>query len=148
MNTHKGANEMIEELRQFIRHPSSIPIKFKLRGRERTEPLKDVGKGGLCFKASQFIAAGETIQIQISACQPVFAAEGIVRWCRQEGQQFLVGVVFKDSVRFALRMVEQICYIENYRYQVLASTGVALSSEQAASEWIRKYAARFPLKPD
>jgi hypothetical protein len=140
-----GANEMIEEQRQFIRHPSSIPIKFKLRGGEQTEPMQDVGNGGLCFKASQSIAAGETIQIQIAACQPAFAAEGIVRWCRQEGQQFLVGVVFKDkAVRFALRMVEQICHIENYRHQVLASTGVDLSSEQAASEWIHKYAARFP----
>ena len=41
-------------------------------------------------------------------------------------------------------MVEQICHIEQYRREVLKKEGRRLSSEEAASEWIVKYASDFP----
>ncbi len=41
-------------------------------------------------------------------------------------------------------MVEQVCYIEDYRRFVLMHEGRELSQEDAASEWIAKYAAQFP----
>jgi len=140
---------MIEEFREYIRHPSSIPITFTLRKDEHTSPLKDVGKGGVCFKVSQMLPVGEKIQIQINACKPAFQAEGIVCWCKHYKQGYLVGVTFTDkAVRFAIRMVEQVCYIENYRKQVFAEQGVSISSEQAAMEWIRDHAAQFPIQSD
>jgi hypothetical protein len=41
-------------------------------------------------------------------------------------------------------MIEQICHIEHYRQEVLRVEGRKLSSKEAASEWISKYARDFP----
>ncbi|WP_438970024.1 PilZ domain-containing protein [Methylophaga sp.] len=136
---------MIHEPREFIRHPSSIPIHFSLGKEQRTRPVKDVGSGGLCFRSTEAVSVGKSIHIYISSCRPTFSAEGIVRWCEQEGDEFLVGVAFKDkSVRFAVRMVEQLCYIEDYRQQKEAETGQEMTSHQAAIQWIEENAETFP----
>jgi len=49
-----------------------------------------------------------------------------------------------EQVAFRMRMMEQLCHIENYRQQVLDTEGRALNPEQAASEWIDHHAAAFP----
>ena len=41
-------------------------------------------------------------------------------------------------------MIEQICHIENYRQLIKKEQGIELSSEQAAKQWIQKYAHTFP----
>ena len=41
-------------------------------------------------------------------------------------------------------MVEQICHIEHYKSEVLAREGRHLDGEQAAREWIQKFAHGFP----
>ena len=41
-------------------------------------------------------------------------------------------------------MVEQICHIEQYKQDVFEKDGRRLSGEQAALEWIEKYATDFP----
>jgi hypothetical protein len=41
-------------------------------------------------------------------------------------------------------MVQQVCSIENYRREVQQREGRALTTQEAASEWIAKYAGRFP----
>lgn len=136
---------MIEELRQFIRHPSSIPIRYRRGQQPMRQTAVDISQGGVCFTSPQPIAAGELILLEIDFCEPTFSAEGIVRWCQQEGGQFLIGVGFKDrTVRFAVRMVEQICHIEAYRRQLEAESGEKISSEQAAYRWIANFAGRFP----
>lgn len=136
---------MIEELRQFIRHPSSIPIRFRLGQRRHIQTARDISQGGLCFTSEQPVRTGEEIQVEITSCEPGFSAEGIVRWCRREGEKYLIGVGFKDrAVRYAMRMVEQVCHIEAYRQQLEASTGQKLDSEQAALRWIAENAASFP----
>jgi hypothetical protein len=71
--------------------------------------------------------------------------DGVVRWCRKDGAAFLVAVAFQEkSDTFTMRMVEQICHIENYRQQMKLEHTIELSSEQAAIEWISKYAHEFP----
>ena len=70
--------------------------------------------------------------------------DGIVRWCRKDGTAFLVAVAFQEkSDTFTMRMVEQICHIDNYRQQMKLEHNIELSSEQAAIEWISKYAHEF-----
>ncbi|HIC45929.1 MAG TPA: PilZ domain-containing protein [Methylophaga aminisulfidivorans] len=136
---------MIEELRRFIRHPSSVPIQVKLGEQHQQRSLKDVSKGGLCFCSAEPIAVGTLVEINILACKPGFTAKGIISWCKPEGNQYLVGVNFQSkAMTYALRMVEQICYIEDYRKRISANTGRQLTSDQAALEWIQKYAADFP----
>lgn len=136
---------MIEEFRRFIRHPSSIPISFRLGKRRHRKMTKDVSEGGLCFSSRNAVEEGETILLEIDACQPAFCAEGIVRWCQEEGRHFLIGVAFSDkTVRYAMRMVEQICHIEAYRRRLEAETGEAITSQQAAFRWIAEQAGSFP----
>jgi len=131
--------------RQFIRHPTAVPILFNVGNKAETITAKDIGDGGLCFVSQHSIKAGEPIDITIPICHPEFHAHGIVRWCKHNGNTFLIGVAFQqESVVFAIRMVEQICHIKNYRKKILAETGVALTDEQAAKEWISHYANEFP----
>ena len=56
-----------------------------------------------------------------------------------------MGVKFtEEETAYAVRMVEQLCYIEHYRQNVLQSEGRELSGEEAALEWIEKFAGNFP----
>lgn len=131
--------------RQYIRHPTTIPILFNVGDKIETIRAKDVGDGGLCFISHHRVHVGRHIHITIPICTPRFEAHGIVRWCKQTGSSFLIGVAFQqESVFFAIRMVEQVCHIENYRKTILAETGVKLSSDQAARQWISHYANEFP----
>ncbi len=41
-------------------------------------------------------------------------------------------------------MIEQVCYIEQYRKEVLKKEGRKLSGEEAAMEWVEKYAKDSP----
>jgi hypothetical protein len=41
-------------------------------------------------------------------------------------------------------MVEQVCHIENYRKVVYQAEGLLLRAEEAAMEWISKYASQYP----
>lgn len=73
-----------------------------------------------------------------------FTAEGIVVWCR-EHEGYEVGVRFDETTHgFSLRMVEQLCHIKHYQREVRATEGRELSNEEAALEWIEKYARVFP----
>jgi hypothetical protein len=144
-------------MRRYIRHPSEIPIQFQIN---ETEPpvahrMRDVSEGGLCFTADRPLARGTRIHLHIPLMQQTseldaaestaFEADGVVAWCRREGQSYAVGVQFADqSTHFGVRMVEQVCHIEHYRYDVLQEEGRVLSSEEAAREWVERYAADFP----
>ena len=144
-------------MRQFIRHPSDIPIAYSVDNRvaapsalnnsERSASnhLHDVGYGGLCFNTDRALHKGMLIHVEIPIGNPPYEADGLVCWCRSEGDHFSVGVEFSEaSTNYSVRMVEQICHIEHYRAAVFAKEGRQLDSEQAAIEWIEKYAADFP----
>ena len=138
-------------MRNFIRHPSAIPIDFHLEElvTEGSEHLKNVSFGGLSFSSKYELAAGVIILIKIPLTQPVFEAVGRVSWCRPENNQFEIGVEFLDkNDMFRARMVEQICHIEQYKQEVLEKEGRKLSGEEAALEWIQKYAPQFPGSED
>jgi hypothetical protein len=133
-------------MRRYIRHPSDVPIEFSIAGAEAREALKDVSGGGLCFRAHLRIPPGADIHLVIPVRAPPFEADGVVAWCREAGREYEVGVRFYgESSGFSLRMVEQICYIEQYRRDILQHEGRHLSGEQAAAEWIALYAERFPV---
>jgi hypothetical protein len=141
-------------MRRYIRHPSEIPLQFQISDSDppAAQHMRDVSEGGLCFTADRPLACGTWIHINIpvmlqpDVTQPQpFEADGVVAWCRREGQSYAVGVQFADqSTQFGVRMVEQVCHIEHYRYDVLQEEGRALSSEEAAREWVERYAAEFP----
>lgn len=134
-------------MRNYIRHPSDIPIQYVEDSQHGPVSLamNDVGYGGLSFNSSKSFTEGTQLHICIDTVTPVFEAEGVVVWCKREGDEFVIGMEFanKEDI-FLARMVEQICHIEHYKKEMLVKEGRRLTSKQAASEWISKFARMFP----
>jgi hypothetical protein len=133
--------------RRFIRHCADLPIEIMMSSlvTHKKEYLNDIGQGGLSFKSQAPLANGTIIEIRIPLTRPVFCAQGKVVWCKKNIDYYDVGIEFvgnKDP--FKIRMVEQICHIENYKREIREKEGRILTGEQAALEWIRKYADKFP----
>ncbi len=134
-------------MRQFIRHPTDIPLEFQLEDiiAQHKDYLNDISEGGLSFQSNKYIETGAVINIRIPLRDPVFEAKGIVVWCRESSGRYDVGVYFQEgSSEHRLRMVEQVCHIEHYKKEILEKEGRELSGEEAAIEWIKKYAKDFP----
>ncbi|MCU7861915.1 MAG: PilZ domain-containing protein, partial [Candidatus Thiodiazotropha sp. (ex Lucinoma kastoroae)] len=107
--------------------------------------LTNYSGGGLCFLAEGQIEPGTEIHIAIPITPPLFHATGVVVWCRKEENNYLVGVKFTEQeTAYAVRMVEQLCYIEHYKQTIKQTEGRTLSGEEAAMEWIERYAGEFP----
>lgn len=136
--------------RRFIRHPASIPIQICSHSdviEQRSQKVKthDISAGGLSCETEQLMTPGEAVQVEISLEKPPFKTIGHVVWCQNHGERYLVGIGFADlATAYAVRMVEQVCYIEEYRQKVLQDEGRELSSEEAALEWILAHAEDFP----
>ena len=133
--------------REFLRHTIRVPLEVTRA--DGVEPLMEegvnVGYGGLAFVSTRCPKAGEILQLRIATVEPAFEAAARVAWCRPEDDRYLVGVEFLDSSdAFRSRMVQQVCSIENYRQEIEEQEGRALDTSEAASEWITKYAGRFP----
>ena len=75
---------------------------------------------------------------------PDYSATGKVVWCREASLGYEAGVQFDvPDESFKARMVAQFCQIEDYRRELREREGRNLSSEEAAREWIMRYAAEF-----
>ena len=135
-------------MREFIRHASDVPIEIQCAPdsgyAERCG--KNIGFGGLAFLSDAAIAPETILALRIPCLRPVFeVATARVAWCKNEGGQYAVGVQFLDSKEaFRVRMVEQVCHIENYRRDVEIQERRKLTIEEAAKEWIKRYASSFP----
>ncbi len=133
--------------RKYIRHSADLPIEIQMGDlvTHKTEYLNNVSFGGLSFKSGTPVELGTVIKIKIPLTRPVFETTGKVKWCECDKDHYDVGVEFitpKDM--FKIRMLEQICHIENYKKKIKDKDGRNVTGEQAALEWIRKYADKFP----
>ena len=134
-------------MRKYIRHPASIPIFYDQIdiAAKRKDQLKNISLGGLCFQTKRPIKEDSVLLIQIPLAVPPFQERGIVRWCRAVDTGYEVGVRFlAEESNFRMLMVEQVCYIEQYKRELVEKEGRELSGEEAALEWIRKYGQNFP----
>jgi hypothetical protein len=135
-------------MRRYIRHPSSMPMDYRLDGGwSGVQKLRNVSAGGVCFAAGHAVNQGLPIHVTIHLGERDFDADGEVVWCHGANGQHEIGVRFQEAASVAtVRMVEQLCYIEQYRQQVRHTEGRELTSEQAASEWISRFATDFPTQ--
>ena len=134
-------------MRSFIRHPTDIPFEYSLGeiAPIKKENLSNISHGGLSFQSKSCFDVGSSIFIRIPLRNPPFEAEGTIVWCKKNGVQYDIGVEFIDQhTEHAVRMVEQVAYIEHYKREVHDKEGRSLSGEEAAFEWINKYASNFP----
>jgi hypothetical protein len=133
--------------REFLRHTVHVPLVVErvAGSASHTELGVNVSFGGLAFQSSICPEIGQVLRLRIPTVEPPFEADARVVWCRPEAGKYLVGVTFLDSTAaFQSRMVQQVCSIENYRQEVQQHEGRTLSTQEAAAEWIARYAGRFP----
>lgn len=132
-------------MRNYIRHPTSIPIHV-CAGEHNSGGVKiqNLSVCGLCFITNEPVKVGAYIEFLIQVVKPDYQGNGVVVWRRKKSpNEFEVGLRFTTSDEyFRVRMVEQVCKIEEYR-QIVLHKGRQLSSEEAALEWIDKYAKDF-----
>ena len=109
------------------------------------QTITNVSLGGLAFSAVKPIEILQRIRICIPALKQDNYLIGNVVWCEASGDGYEIGVEFESSRdSFRLRMIEQICHIEHYRKEVSRVEGRKLNAQEAAEEWISKYASDFP----
>lgn len=135
--------------RAFIRHTAGVPLTVRrVDGSEaRARQSVNVSAGGLSFLSEDEIPIGSTIEVRIAEVNPPFEANGRVVWATPDGECWCIGVQFLDAAdTFRVRMVEQVCAIERYRREVETNEGRVLTPQDAAHEWITRYAGRFPGK--
>lgn len=133
--------------RAFIRHTAGVPIEVRTvpGAPAQARESVNVSTGGLSFTTDERLEVGSTIEVRIPEVDPPFEAPARVVWASPEGERHCVGVQFLEaSDAFRVRMVEQVCSIERYRREVEEEEGRTLTTQQAAAEWIGKYAGRFP----
>ena len=110
------------------------------------ETLTNVSLGGLSFVSEQPLQVGQIVRVSIPVLKQDNHLSGKIVWCEQSPNGYEIGIEFEGSKDvFRLRMIEQICHIEHYRKEVKLAEGRELSSEEAASEWITRYAGDFPV---
>ncbi len=137
-------------MRKYIRHPSDIPIEFDVKDiKVDKQCLKNISIGGVAVRTQQRVEIGRIVELGITSVVPAFKASGRVAWCLKRCQNYDVGIQFVEPEdAFRVRMIEQICHIEQYKKDVLEQDGRRLSGEQAAAEWISKFASDFPTLGD
>lgn len=134
-------------MRQFIRHPADIPIEVRERdaSARAARHAHNLSLGGLSFDSEQRMEPGIVVDLRIAFVRPTFETKARVVWCSKREAGFELGVEFLDPDDvFRARMVEQVCHIENYKRHVLRAERRELTAEEAALEWIDKYASTFP----
>ncbi len=132
----------------YIHHPSEIPITVQShQSLDRSNVrIDDVKIGGLVFGCSRAFAKQAVVDVTIHITQPGFRVIGVVEWCRQvSSDHYEVGIQFHNKEdAFQVRMIEQVCHIEQYKRRVDETEGRSLTTDSAALEWIAKHGAHFP----
>ena len=131
--------------RLFIRHPTDIPLAYQVIRSGKEHSMRDISPGGLSFCSGENLPVGTEIQLSVDLGEVSGSIVGVVVWTRELEGRYEVGVRFPPGAdKFHFRLVEQICAIAHYRNEVREKEGRDLSNEEAACEWIEKYAKDFP----
>ncbi len=134
--------------RGFVHHPSDHPIRYRrvLNWRKPQTSMQERGKLGLCFESNKFVSPGSDVELTIPLRGELQKFRGEVVLVRDIGFGYEIGVWLhtkEDAAR--VRIVEQICHIECYLKEKQEREGRMVSRENAAHEWITKFAASFPV---
>jgi hypothetical protein len=134
-------------MRKYVRHPTQVPIEIDVdeSNLERIDSnMLDISAGGLAFCVPRTLSMGARLTISLPELWPNYQAQGFVVWCHEVGDHFEAGIKFAEaSEAFKARMVAQFCQIQDYKRTMQLNEGRDLSSEEAAREWIGRYAEEF-----
>lgn len=131
----------------FIKHPPDIPLDCAITSSQPyiNAHVSGVHEGGMVFEAQSTLPIGAKVMLTVNLNGADLALHGVITHCIQVADNKCdVGVQFEqDNEHYAMRMIEQACHIEHYR-RIANKRGRSLSEDEAAQEWIAKYAASFP----
>jgi hypothetical protein len=138
----------------YIRHPDELPVRLTSLPALNLEPLEAVEAksptaqkhlAGVVCRSDTRMTAGSGVKLCSPLAGEALFVRGCVRWCLPRGESYVVGIeVESDTDGFNLRQIEQLCRIESYRLRMAREQGRQLASEDAAREWISRFAADFP----
>jgi len=138
---------MITEKRGNQRYSTkdvAIDVRFGDLIAHETDYLNNISSGGLSFRSNNQLNISTLMKIKIPLNRPVFEAEARVVGCQKNCEHFDIDVEFigkKDAMR--IKMAEQVCLIEEYKKELYDKSGKTVSGEEAALEWIKKFADKF-----
>lgn len=135
------------EQKIFIRHPDEFPIELDLQ--ESHQTISDTSQLQLVCHSEKPFHSGEAIAIKIPSIASQLEVSGTIDSCENTPNGYELGITFNGSDALnRIRMLEQLCYIQRYRNHVLKVEGRTISNQDAALEWIGKYAHLFPCVED
>lgn len=135
------------ERRSYARYQPEVPIEIELEMGENIlvtkDCLNDISVYGLSFRFNFSIPKGKLLKIHIPLEKARFSIKAEVVWCAPRGGIYDLGVKFIEPAdAFKAKIYSQICRIEEYKQKALHE-GRNLTFNEAAREWIRRYAAEF-----
>lgn len=130
----------------FINHPCEVPVDIEVCEASDQANISCASPfTGIRVRVAKAITPGSVVALGIHLQQPPFIASGEVCCCDELADGYEVAIQFHcPETAYAVRMIEQVCHIEQYRQRVAESEGRDLSEELAAQEWIARHAAAFP----
>ena len=137
-------------IRKHIRHITGVPIEVSLEYApvnlidSEDDTITNVSLGGLSFIATDRLDISEQIKVRFPAGKENTVLDGKIVWCEKTHRGYEVGLEFDDPEEIdRLKVIEHICHIENYRKEIETREGRKISSEQAAREWVSRFAGNF-----
>ncbi|MDD5120157.1 MAG: PilZ domain-containing protein, partial [Candidatus Omnitrophica bacterium] len=137
MKKEEYKNNCIIERRRFIRHPISLPLKYKVikqgasAGSVNLEAeTKNISIGGLSFPAKRPVKADSMIAISMPFEDKVFNIKAKVVRCENNPETKLYDIAvnfFRLHEAFKVKMIEQIYLIAEYRDLLTLETGKEVS---------------------
>ncbi|MGH1463416.1 MAG: hypothetical protein ACRBB6_15430 [Neptuniibacter sp.] len=132
------------EQQHFIHHPEEFSIELQSKENTPLPTEQPLNLKLVCNSTIPF-SSGESIGINLPEVSNEVEVLGIVDWCTTTNSGYELGIQFSDSdALMRIRMLEQLCFIKRYRTYVLNKEGRDISDQDAALEWIAKYANLFP----
>lgn len=137
-------------IRKHIRHITGVPISVSLDYspvnlvESEDDTITNISLGGLSFIANDRLDISNHIEVSFPILNKDTVLGGKVVWCEKTGRGYEVGLEFDDPDEIErLKMIEHICHIENYREEIESREGRQINSEQAAREWVSRFAGDF-----
>ncbi|WP_299177912.1 PilZ domain-containing protein [uncultured Neptuniibacter sp.] len=128
----------------FIRHPEEFPIELRPQD-SHMNPHHSSSLQLVCHSDIPF-ESGDNITIKIPSIASNLEVLGTIQSCEGTHNGYELGIAFTNiDALMRIRILEQLCYIQRYRKHVHEFEGRELSDQDAALEWIGKYAHLFPV---
>jgi hypothetical protein len=131
---------------EFVAHPRDLPLEITLIEDQLFPQIDEERAGfvGITYLTPHPFDNGCSVRITLEEIDPNFCVSGRIVSCDEETDGYAISIEFPTKEEcYCVRMIEQLSQIEHYRRQAKMA-GRRLNYNEAAAEWIQKFAANFP----